>query len=293
MSQLEEIFYLISLGVFGGIFGSFGNVVIWRLPRGESLSSPGSHCPGCGHPIRWHDNIPIVSWLVLRARCRDCGAPISARYPAVEALSALLFVLAGAGLGMSASALVAVFFFYVLLLLAFIDLDTLKLPDVLVGPLAAGGLLAALGSQLAHVAASPLTGVAGSGWASSPLLMALAGAALGFAFTAGVAEGYAALRGRTGLGDGDVKLTTAMGLYLGPYVLLAVFFGSILSVVSALALPGLRRSPGDGDAAVTAGPQRLGAMRVPFGPFLAAGGVLTAAVGPAVLGWYLSLVGLR
>jgi leader peptidase (prepilin peptidase)/N-methyltransferase len=104
--------FLTLMGAFGLIFGSFANVVIWRLPRRESLSQPPSHCPKCGTPIRPWDNVPIVSWLLLRGRCRDCGEPISWRYPAVEALSGALWVLAAAIYGPTPACIVAVVFFW-------------------------------------------------------------------------------------------------------------------------------------------------------------------------------------
>src|SRR5665648_820200 len=112
---MPQWFLVLSAGLFGVLFGSFANVVIWRFPRGESVSTPGSHCPSCDTPIAWYDNIPIVSWLVLRARCRSCGAPISARYSIVEALSGGLWALAAAQWGLSWATLFGIIFFYGLL----------------------------------------------------------------------------------------------------------------------------------------------------------------------------------
>ncbi|MRR35468.1 prepilin peptidase, partial [bacterium] len=123
--------------VFGLVFGSFANVVIWRFPRGESLSAPASHCPLCERPIRWRDNIPVVSWVILRARCRDCGTPIHWRYPAVELLTALLWVLAVLKFGATPRAVMTACVFYLLVILAFIDLDVRRLPNPIVALLAA------------------------------------------------------------------------------------------------------------------------------------------------------------
>jgi leader peptidase (prepilin peptidase)/N-methyltransferase len=274
----QHAFYLIALFVFGLVFGSFGNVVIWRLPRGESLSSPGSHCPSCGHPVRPRDNVPVVSWLLLRGRCRDCGAPISVRYPVIEFASGGLWVLAGLAFGVSWSAAVAVVLFYVLLLLAAIDLDTMRLPNPLVALLAVTGLAAAVASQLTGVPVAPLTPLPSAGWLSQPLAAALFGVVVGGAVPIGIAYAYMALRKRKGMGEGDFKLIGAAGLFLGPYVLVALLLGSLLGAVSGLAL-----ARGEGP---------LSSRRFPFGPFLAAGIILAAVAGPALMRWYLSVAGL-
>jgi len=157
----ELLFYVVLL-LFGLVLGSFANVVIWRLPRGESLVSPGSRCPGCGTPVRWHDNIPVISWLLLRGRCRSCEEPIALRYPLVELISGLLWLVAALVYGPSAQAAIGGLFFWTLLVLAFIDLDTMRLPNPIVASLAALGVLAALISQLTALELVPLTGGAES-----------------------------------------------------------------------------------------------------------------------------------
>ena len=271
-------FWPVSLGLFGLLFGSFANVLIWRFPRGESVVAPGSHCPSCEHPIRWYDNVPVVSWILLRGRCRDCGDRISARYPLVEALSGALWLAAGVRFGLSLQAVACVAFFYLLLVLTFIDLDTYRLPNVLVGALAAMGLVGAALSQLTGVSAVPLLRAAAGGLLGQPLVAALSGAALGAGLSGAIAAVYGRLRGRTGLGMGDVKLLGAMGLFLGPYVVLALFVGSIVGAVG-----GLMDAARSGESATT--------HRVPFGPYLALGGVVSALVGPMVWAWYASLLG--
>jgi leader peptidase (prepilin peptidase)/N-methyltransferase len=276
--DLSQLFYLVSLFVFGLIFGSFGNVVVWRLPRGESLSHPSSHCPACGHPVRPVDNIPLVSWALLRGRCRDCGEPISVRYPVVELLSGCLWLLAGIVYGMTAQAAVAVALFYLLLLLGAIDLDTMRLPNPLVALVAVVGLLAAVASQLTGVAAAPLVPLAASGWLSVPLPSAIAGALIGAGITGLIGVAYGAVRGKAGMGMGDYKLLAAAGLYLGPYVLVALLFGSAASL--AVILPLQAR-----------GGRKAMARKFPFGPFLAFGIVAAAVAGPAAVAWYLSLLG--
>lgn len=266
------------LALFGLLFGSFANVVIWRLPRGESLVSPGSHCPRCGRPIRWYDNVPVVSWLVLRGRCRDCGEPIKWRYPLVEALSAALWALAGVRFGATAATAAAVVLFYLLLVLTFIDLDTFRLPNPLVGALAVVGLMGAIYSQVSGVVAAPLIGVAREGILSNPLAAAGAGLLLGAGVTSAIAAVYGAARGKTGLGAGDVKLLGAMGIFLGPYVLMALMIGSVLGAV--VGIVAARRSG-----------ESLAAHKVPFGPYLAAGCVVTVLAGPGLWTAYLRLLG--
>ena len=281
MAQSYHVFYLICLGVFGLLFGSFGNVLIWRVPRGESIVSPPSHCPSCGHDVRWHDNVPMLSWLVLRGRCRDCGEPISIRYLVVEATSGLLFVVAGWFWGFGPATPLAVAFLYLLLVLSVIDLDTRRLPTPLVYALALVAAVAAVAAQITGLPFGPLTQPTGSGWLSQPLVFATIGLAAGVGVSLAVAFVYRVARGRDGLGFGDVRLLGAMGLALGPFVLLAYGLANILGVL--VAVP---------QTLLTRGKEGLAARSIPFGPFLAAGGVLTALWGPAIWTWYLRLLGV-
>src|SRR5690349_13736293 len=205
---------LFSIWVFaiGAVVGSFLNVVIARVPKGESIVSPGSRCPRCGNPIAWYDNIPIASWLLLRARCRKCGLPISIRYPMVELLTGVLAVAVFRrdGLGWVAIgdfALVAA-----LVALAYIDLDTWLLPHQITWPLLVVGL------------ASPLWNHELS-WASAAI-----GAAAGFALFAAIALIGEKLLKRETMGWGDVWLLAAIGAWLGwpallPVVLLSAVQG--------------------------------------------------------------------
>jgi leader peptidase (prepilin peptidase)/N-methyltransferase len=272
-------FYLICLGAFGLIFGSFGNVLIWRVPRGESVVSPPSHCPKCGHDVRWYDNVPVVSWMLLRGRCRDCGEPIPLRYPVIELASGALWVLAGWVWGLSPTTPLAIAFFYLLLVLSAIDLDTRRLPTPLVWALAAIAAAAAVAAQLTGIGFGPLVGQASAGWLAQPAIAAAVGFAAGAGTSAGIALLYRALRGRDGLGFGDVRLLGAMGLVLGPFVLLAYALGNIIGVLVALPQALLSRKKG-----------ALSTRSIPFGPFLALGGVLTALWGPAIWTWYLRLL---
>jgi leader peptidase (prepilin peptidase)/N-methyltransferase len=270
---------LVALAGFGLVFGSFANVIIWRLPRGESLSTPGSHCPRCGHPVRWFDNVPVVSWLALRGRCRDCGEPISPRYPLVEALSGTLWLASGLRFGISWETAACVFLFYMLLVLSFIDLDTYRLPNPLVGAVACVGAIGALVAQLSGTQLVPLVGGASTGFMSAPAMASVVGAVIGAGITAAIAGVYAAVRGRTGMGAGDVKLLGAIGLFTGPYVLMTLVLGSVVGSVVGVVAAVRSREP-------------LGTQRIPFGPFLALGCVLTVLFGPALWSWYLGVLGV-
>lgn len=264
-------FVMVTALLLGLAFGSFANVVIWRVPRGESITSPGSHCPRCHIPVRRYDNIPVVSWLMLRGRCRSCNQSISARYPLVETASGALWVLAALAFGPEARWVFAALFFWLLLVLTVIDLDTMRLPNPIVAALAVIGLSGAISGQFTGHSLTPLVGDTGA-----PLLTAAFGAVLGAGLSGGVAGVYALVRGRSGFGMGDVKLLGAMGLFLGPYVLLALLIGSLTGAVVGIA------------AAARSG---VGLQaKMPFGPFLALGGVFTALVGPETIRAYLSLV---
>jgi leader peptidase (prepilin peptidase) / N-methyltransferase len=205
---------------FGAAVGSFLNVVIARLPAGESLVWPGSRCPSCRAPIRWYDNLPVVSWVVLRARCRACGGRISARYPLVESLGAAAALLAFVRHGFSVPALAEFVFAACLVALTFIDLDTWLLPHAITWPLLAAG-------------------VAANGFGVGParaLWPGLYGAGLGFGGFALLAFVGAKVFRREAMGFGDVFLLGALGAWLGyrallPVVLLASVQGSVVGLV--------------------------------------------------------------
>jgi len=201
----------------GAMVGSFLNVVIARVPVGESIVRPGSRCPKCGAPIAWYDNIPLISWLFLRARCRRCGAPISARYPLIELISAVLAVAIVRQLGPTLAAAGYFAFAASLVALAYIDLDTWLLPHQITWPLLAVGL------------ASPLWN-RDLGWLSS-----LIGAAAGFGLFAAIAFFGEKLLKKETMGWGDVWLLSAIGAWLGwqallPVVLLSALQGSIVGI---------------------------------------------------------------
>lgn len=235
----------------GAVVGSFANVAIHRLPRRESVFWPRSRCPHCGRLIRARDNIPVLSFLWLRGRCRDCGAPISWRYPLVEAGTALLFLAVWWRFGLSLNALAAALFAVVMVVVIFIDLDHQIIPNALTYPALPVGLaLALLGGPrtfLVHLAAA-------------------LGAGLLFLLIAVVSRG--------GMGGGDVKLAAVMGAFLGwPDVAAALFLSFMAGGVVGLGLL-LTRRRGRKDP-------------VPFGPFMAAGGLAALFWGNALIQWYL------
>jgi leader peptidase (prepilin peptidase) / N-methyltransferase len=238
------------IAVLGAILGSFLNVVIHRLPRGESLASPGSRCPSCGAPIAPYDNIPVLSWILLRGRCRHCGAPISPRYPAVELLTAATFAAVVAVRGFDEGLVLELPFVAALIALAGIDLDHKLLPNKIVYPMALYGLVAS-----AIVDTDDLV----------EHLIAGAGAYL-FLFIAVLAY-------PRGMGMGDVKLAGAMGLYLGlsivPAMLTAFLTGSLV---------GLGMMAREGAQARK--------KAVPFGVFLALGGIVGVLAGPELIELY-------
>ena len=249
--------YLISItiGLLGLLIGSFLNVVIYRVPRGESIVTPGSHCPACGHYLRAWELVPVVSFLIQKGQCRSCRARISWRYPMVELLTGVLFYLTAAlSFGMEihlARLLLNLVFVAVLIALAFIDLDTFRLPDVLTLPLLGLGLLGAF-----------LVQGAPTGWES--VLSTLGAGGLFWI----IARVYP-----QGMGLGDVKLVAAMGAFLGfPSIFLAVFAGSFVGAITGISLLLLGKKSFH--------------QQIPFGPYLALGAILALLWGNQIIGWY-------
>ena len=244
---------IVLAAVTGLAVGSFLNVVVHRLPRGESLNRPGSHCPNCGHAVRKRDNVPVVSWLLLRGRCRDCAQPISARYPLLELVTALLWVAVVAAKWDDAAA-IALGIVLVTLMVAVvpIDLEHRLILNKLTYPAAVLALVIGLALDPGGV----------------PEQLIAAFAAGGFFLLAALA--YPA-----GMGLGDVKLAFVMGLYLGRAVAPAVFVALILGVLVGVAVM------------ARLGRERGRRTQVPFGPFLAAGSVLAIFVGESLVDSYV------
>jgi leader peptidase (prepilin peptidase)/N-methyltransferase len=244
--------------VLGLVAGSFANVCIHRLPRGESVVHPPSHCPACGARVRWHDNVPLLGYTLLRGRCRDCGARISYRYPLVEAVTGLLFL----GLWFHSGGAWARFGVEALFVLGLvigtgIDLEHRLLPDRLTLPLIGWAL-----------AASLLPGGLG------PVDALLGGLAGGAALYVIALVGEAVYRRET-MGGGDIKLVAAIGALLGWRLLIVALFAAfVLGAVGGLTYLAL------------GGRDRM----VPFGPFLAAGALLALLVGQGIWNWYLGFL---
>ena len=239
-------------GLFGLLLGSFLNVVAYRLPRGESLAFPGSHCPSCETPIKPYDNVPVLSWLLLRGRCRSCRSAISGRYPLVEAGTAVLLVAVVLAKGADSDVWLGLAFVLLLVPVTLIDLDHRIIPNKLM-------LLGAVVSVSLVLLTDPDS--------ITEHVIAAAGAG-GFLLVAALA--YPA-----GMGMGDVKLAAVMGLFLGrnvgPAMLVALVAGS---VVGALII-------------ARKGAQEGRKTAIPFGPYLAFGGLVGLFAGDQIVDWYL------
>jgi len=248
---------LIIAAVVGLCLGSFANVLIWRLPRNQQVVRGRSACPACGHTIAWYDNLPLISWLALRGRCRHCRAAISWRYPVVELLAGAAAVLVVLLLGPGWTAAAAFLFVYLLGVIAIVDWQHMEIPHTLTVAGMIGGVLLA----------EP-TGVG--------LERSLLGLGVGFLAVLALSEGYRLLRGQPGMGGGDVMLMAMVGAFLGPWAVAGVLgAGALLGTLFVLVRHGGRPA---GDA------------KLPFGTFLAAAAVAVFWIGPAVWGWYVGLL---
>jgi leader peptidase (prepilin peptidase) / N-methyltransferase len=251
-------FGLASAGLFGLLVGSFLNVLIHRLPREESIVRPGSHCPACGAPVRPLDNVPVLSWLLLRGRCRVCRAPISARYPLVELSNGMLWVAAFATAPTWADFVSDALLCSACLALAWIDADFQLLPDAITLP----GIVVGLALSFFSRERTPR--------------QAFLGAAVGVGALYFLGWAWSKLRNVDAMGLGDVKMLGMVGAFLGPWgVFLTVFCGSVLGSLVGLVLVVARR----------------GSLRtaIPFGVFLAIGAVATSFFGSAFLREYRAL----
>jgi len=219
-----DILFLLAFFLFGLVFGSFLNVCIYRLPRELSVVSPRSFCPECSAPIAFYDNIPVLSWFILRGRCRNCKAKISPRYAMVELLTGILFALSYLAAASPSDAIKLSALSFLLIGLIFTDAETKLLPDLLTKPGIALGLFFSLLVPLRDFAVPMI-----SNWRLASLVNSLAGALLGSAFILGVALLYEAVRGVEGMGRGDVKLMALIGAFLGARQILVVLIVSTLS----------------------------------------------------------------
>jgi leader peptidase (prepilin peptidase) / N-methyltransferase len=245
---------VLAAGLLGLVVGSFLNVVIHRVPLRQSVVWPASRCPVCGEPIAPLDNVPVLSYALLRGRCRNCKARISTRYPLVEALTGALFAAAAYEFGLDLQLLWALVLISTLIALAGIDLEHRLLPNAIVGPAALAGLSLTILESPERWWVYPVSALAVAGG-----LFALAIAYPG------------------GMGMGDVKMGGMLGAFLGPYAALAVFLGAFAGAIT-------------GGFLIAAGRIRR-QHALPFGVFMALGGILALFAGPQLWGLYLDLVG--
>jgi len=245
--------------IFGMVIGSFLNVCIYRLPVSRSIVRPRSQCPQCGHSIRARDNIPVLSYLILRGRCRDCGVRIPLRYPLVETLSGAFAAMAVARFGLGWQAALMFALIAALLVITFIDIDHRIIPDAITLPGIPIGLAVSFGPGLI----SP----------SESLIGILAGGGSLFL----VAWGYQLITQREGMGGGDIKLLAMIGAFMGwKGVLFTIFVASLTGTLAGMALICHRQ----GDMK----------LAVPFGPFLAVGAIAYLFIGPELWSWYIAAV---
>jgi leader peptidase (prepilin peptidase)/N-methyltransferase len=243
------------LFVLGLLVGSFLNVCIYRLPRRESLNWPGSHCTSCDRPLSWYENIPLVSWLVLRGRCRTRHTPISPVYPIVEALTGLVFLTAFELYALTPLLAVRLLFACAMIVLFVIDLQHRILPNVITVPGVVVGFAVSLWLP--------------PGWLSSSLGLLLGGGVLFL-----IGEVYYRTRGVEGMGMGDVKMLAMIGAFLGwPLMLLTLILATFSGAIVGLAM--IVSGRGGAKAAL------------PFGTFLAVGALVSAVVGQPIVDWYL------
>ena len=254
MSSPLGLVFLVYAGVLGAAIGSFINVLVARLPEGRSPVRPRSSCPACGATIRWYDNIPVLSWLLLRGRCRSCGARISVEYLLVEAATAAIWVGVAWAYGPSWHGLQGAILLSLVLAIALIDARHYLIPDVL-----------SLGGLVAGLALAPLPG-------PPNVLAAILGAAAGFAVLLAVGVVGEWLFKKPAMGGGDMKMMAMVGAFLGPSgAMLTIFLGALVGTI-VFAPVALRTD-----------------REVPFGVFLAVGAATTFLFGEALVGWYAGM----
>lgn len=245
--------------ILGSIVGSFLNVCILRIPEGKSIAYPPSHCPKCRIPIRWYDNIPIISYFILMGRCRNCKEPVSFRYPMVEFLTALFSLAAMIKFGPSLSYLIYFVFISSLIVITFIDVEHQIIPDIISLP----------GIPLGFTASFLIPEIT--------YKESLIGIVLGGGILLLVAIGYEFVAKKEGMGGGDIKLLAMIGAFLGwKGVLFTVFSGSLVGTVIGITLMIVQGKDGK--------------YAIPFGPFLSIGAILYLFFGEMLIYWYLGIL---
>ncbi len=311
-----EPFLAVAIFALGLCFGSFLNVCIYRLPRGKSVVAPRSACPHCGDPIPLYHNLPVLSWLILRGKCRSCKQPISPRYVVIEVLTGLLFLGCYGHFGLTLAMLKCVVLGYLLLGLVFTDAETKLLPDAMTLPGLALGIgfsllvpVNDLASRIMPGLVSPAMRMSGEiSWRWWSLADSLLGAAVGASFLYGVAAIYLRARGVEGMGFGDVKLMALIGSFLGTKLtVLTIFAASLsgslfgLSTVLAVWMKRTRRNrarSASSQASLPISPKdarrrawqsarlALRYYEMPFGVFLGSMALLAFLFGNRLLHWY-------
>ena len=278
LQTLDTLMTAVSF-IVGAMVGSFLNVCVYRLPKGESIVHPRSRCPKCENPIAWFDNIPMVSWLMLGAKCRHCKTPISWQYPLVEAITAALFAGVYVRFGFTIASPVYMLLSAALVLVTFVDLTDWTIPNEVTFPGIPLGFVCALVSMFV-----PDTNLMVLGPPNVPIFSALLGALVGGAILYLLDKGALLVLGKRGMGFGDVKLIAMLGAFFGfPAVMMiiavAAFSGAILG--SALIL--LNKSK--------EGEENAGHY-IPFGPYLSFGGIVVMFLGKYFYTWWATSVGL-
>jgi leader peptidase (prepilin peptidase)/N-methyltransferase len=284
LTGVPEIVAYVFVFALGAIIGSFLNVVIHRVPNEQSIVFPNSACPGCGTPIKGYDNIPIISWLLLRGKCRACSKPIAIRYPAVELLNALLFVLVFWHTGLTPMLPVNLAFVAAMVALIFIDAEHMILPNVITYPLLVIALAVRIifpivfaTNYFSDTTFFPATLLAGQpAWLIS-LFGAIVGALVGGGSLWLVGAIWKKLRGVDAMGLGDVKMMFGVGALLGWRLsFLAIFLGAFSGAIIGLIVIARQK---DKDLQT----------QIPFGIFLGMGSILALLFGEELIGWYLRM----
>lgn len=266
MEQLiVAVFFILGLSM-----GSYLNVCAYRIPREKSVTFPPSHCPSCKNPIKPLDNIPVLSYIVLRGKCRACGDKISLRYPAIELITGILWAASYYRFGLSLDLIYGLFFITVLIVLSSIDFSTKTIPNKILLPAMVASILLLL-LQPVGVETIPVMNNMGI---TQSVIGFLAGG--GFLFLIAVIAPL--IFKKEAMGGGDIKLAAFMGLYLGGYVMLAILLGFFFGAVVGMVLVAKDKTHAKG--------------MIPFGPFLAIGSIITIYFGPQLLSAYLKIAGL-
>ncbi len=274
--QILDAFLSVVAFVFGTVAGSFVNVCIYRLPKEESIVKPRSRCPACGGMIAWYDNIPIISWLLLGAKCRHCGAIISWQYPLVEALTGTLFFFVYWRFGLALASPIYMVLCAALALVTFVDLTDWTIPNEVTVP----GIPIGVGCSVIATY-YPASGLHILGPFDVPVFNSLLGVVVGFASLYLLDKVSLLLLNKRGMGLGDAKLLAMLGAFFGPWgVLLMIIMGSIVGSIVGITSIAVQKHRGVEDAS----------HYLPFGPYLALSGVIVMLFGAGIIALYQDFI---